>query len=556
MKLWRILLTFLVAGLCRAAETRVLFLGDSITYDGRWAAWVESALRNDPAYAEAEFINAGLGSETTSGLSEVGHAGGQFPRPCVHERLARVLAGCKPTLVIACYGMNDGIYQPLDESRMEAYRKGMTKLKEEVEKASARIVFVTPSLHLADKPLSDAARYDTVLDAQAAWLNGQKSAGWQVVDVRPELKEKVAAAKQKNPDSTFTKEGDHQGALTYVRPGFVFAKDGVHPGEEGHRFIAEALCRGLWPVLGLKGEPKFASAEAYPILLKRAHLLRDAWLTETKHTRPGVPAGKPLPQAQDEAKGLLDQYRAIAGAKVSEWSGYRRLDFMVNGRAALLVLPKEAAKGKPWIWRTEFFGHEPQGDIALLEKGFHVAYIDMQDMYGAPVSMKHMDAMYDHLVSTYGLSNKTVLEGFSRGGLFAFNWAVLHPERAAGLYVDAPVCDFKSWPGGKGSGPGAPGDWQKLLKVYGMNEAEALAYKKNPVDQLEPLAKAGVPILAVIGDADEVVPVKENIDLVEERYKKLGGKIEVIRKAGGKHHPHSLKDPAPIVEFVVKAVGN
>ena len=554
MNFWRLLLFIFLAGLCRAAETRVLFLGDSITYDGRWAAWVESALRNDPAYADADFLNVGLGSETTSGLSEDGHAGGKFPRPCVHERLGRVLTAWKPTLVIACYGMNDGIYQPLDEGRMDAYRKGMTKLKEEAEKASASIVFVTPSLHLADKPLSDAARYDTVLDAQAAWLNGQKSTGWQVVDVRPELKEKVAVAKQKEPEVTFAGEGANAN-VTYLAPGFVFAKDGVHPGEEGHRFFAEALCKGLWPVLGLKGEPKFANAEAYPVLLKRAHLLRDAWLTETKHTRPGVPAGKPVAQAEEEAKNLLESYRSIAEAKASEWSGYRRLDFTVDGRAALLVMPKEAAKGKPWIWRTEFFGHEPQGDIALLGKGFHVAYISVQDIYGAPVGMKHMDAMYDHLVSTYGLSKKTVLEGFSRGGLFAFNWAALHPERVAGLYVDAPVCDFKSWPGGKGSGPGASADWQKLLKAYGMTEAQALAYDKNPIDNLEPLAKAGIPILAVIGDADEVVPVKENIDLVEERYKKLGGKIEVIRKPGGKHHPHSLKDPALIVEFVTKAAG-
>ncbi len=536
MKLWRIFLGLLLVFSCRAAETRVLFLGDSITYDGRWAAWVESALRNDPAYADADFLNLGLGSETTSGLSEAGHAGGKFPRPCIHERLGRVLLAWKPTLVIACYGMNDGIYQPLDEGRMEAYRKGMTKLKEEVEKTGARIVFVTPSLHLADKPLSDPARYDTVLDAQAAWLNGQKAAGWQVVDVRPDLHAAVNAAKKS--------------------PGFIFADDGVHPGEQGHRFFAEALCKGLWPILGLKGEAKFASNEAYPVLLRRAHLLRDAWLTETKHTRPGVPAGKPVPQAEEEAKGLLESYRIIASAKVSDWSGYRRLDFTVDGRAALLVLPKLAAKGKPWIWRTEFFGHEPQGDIALLEEGLHVAYIDMQDMYGAPVAMKHMDAMYDFLTSAFGLSNKTVLEGFSRGGLFAFNWAALHPERCAGLYVDNPVCDFKSWPAAKGSSQGgSPGDWQKLLKAYGMTEEQALAYDKNPIDNLAPLAKVPVPILAVIGMADTGVPPKENIDLVEERYTKLGGKIEIIRKAGSGHHPHSLKDPTPIVEFVVRVTG-
>jgi alpha-beta hydrolase superfamily lysophospholipase len=72
------------------------------------------------------------------------------------------------------------------------------------------------------------------------------------------------------------------------------------------------------------------------------------------------------------------------------------------------------------------------------------------------------------------------------------------------------------------------------------------------VDNLAPLAKAKISILSVCGDADKVVPIEENTRLVEQRYKALGGHIEVIVKPGCDHHPHSLKDPAPIVEFVQK----
>ena len=90
------------------------------------------------------------------------------------------------------------------------------------------------------------------------------------------------------------------------------------------------------------------------------------------------------------------------------------------------------------------------------------------------------------------------------------------------------------------------------LKAYGLTDAEALAYKLNPVDNLAPLAKSGIPLLSVCGDADEVVPIEENTRLVEERYKKLGGSITVIAKPGVKHHPHSLVDPAPIVNFVLE----
>jgi alpha-beta hydrolase superfamily lysophospholipase len=66
------------------------------------------------------------------------------------------------------------------------------------------------------------------------------------------------------------------------------------------------------------------------------------------------------------------------------------------------------------------------------------------------------------------------------------------------------------------------------------------------------VAKAGVPVIAVCGDADEVVPFAENTGLLERRYRELGGTIEVILKPGVGHHPHSLKDPAPVVEFLLR----
>lgn len=242
-----------------------------------------------------------------------------------------------------------------------------------------------------------------------------------------------------------------------------------------------------------------------------------------------------------------------SAVKVSNWSGYEKLDFKLGGRNALIVKPKKALPGNPWIWRPEFFGVFAQADVALLEKGWHVGYIDIYNMFGSPKALSVMDEYYAHVTKTCGLSKRPVIEGLSRGGLFAFNWTALHPDRVSGLYVDAPVCDFKSWPAGKGKGKGAKSEWAELLKIYGFaNEVEALAYKGNPVDNLAPIARAGIPILAVVGDADDVVPVEENIAVVEKRYLALGGKIEVIHKPGVGHHPHGLKDPKPIVDWVMK----
>ena len=273
----------------------------------------------------------------------------------------------------------------------------------------------------------------------------------------------------------------------------------------------------------------------------------------TTHAAPLSTPAPPVPAQASVASAATPPSDSTAPVKKSVWNGFAREDFQVDGRAAWLVLPKTPADGKPWIWRTEFFGHEPQGDLALLEKGYHVGYLQVSNLYGAPVSLDAMDKYYDYVRATYGLSAKTVMEGFSRGGLYAFNYAARHPDRIAAIYGDAPVCDVRSWPGGKGQGPGSKAEWEGCKKVYGFaTDEEAAAYKLNPVDNLVPLAAAKIPILCVVGDADEVVPLNENAGLVETRYQALGGTIELIRKPGGKHHPHSLKDPTPIVDFILK----
>jgi pimeloyl-ACP methyl ester carboxylesterase len=183
-----------------------------------------------------------------------------------------------------------------------------------------------------------------------------------------------------------------------------------------------------------------------------------------------------------------------------------------------------------------------------------VAYIDVQNMYGAPIAMRYMDGLHSHMIESFGLSKQCVLEGFSRGALFALNWAALRPQSVACLYLDAPVCDFKSWPGGKGRAEGSADDWLRLKQAYGLTEEQAMAYKSNPVDTLAPIAAAGIPIIAVYGAADVDLPPEENILLLQSRYRALGGDITVIAKPGVGHHPHSLSDPTPLSKFILSHV--
>ncbi len=236
----------------------------------------------------------------------------------------------------------------------------------------------------------------------------------------------------------------------------------------------------------------------------------------------------------------------------SSWQGYDRYDFVVDGCKTLVVQPKQTAPGAPWIWRAEFFDHRPETDIALVSRGFHLVYMDVGNTFGCPDAMAHWAVLYDLLITKHGLSKKPALEGLSRGGLYVYAWAAANPDKVSCIYGDNPVCDFKSWPGGRGSGPGSPDDWQALLRCYHFeSDEQALAWEGNPVDTLKPLAEANIPLIHVCGDADEVVPHEENTALLKERYEGLGGQITVIIKKGFKHHPHGLDDPAPLVDFII-----
>ena len=86
-----------------------------------------------------------------------------------------------------------------------------------------------------------------------------------------------------------------------------------------------------------------------------------------------------------------------------------------------------------------------------------------------------------------------------------------------------------------------------------MTEDEAAEFKGFPIDGLAPLAESKIPLLHIVGTADTTVPPAENTDILEARYKELGGPVEVIRKEGLKHHPHCLPNPNRIVDFALES---
>jgi pimeloyl-ACP methyl ester carboxylesterase len=239
----------------------------------------------------------------------------------------------------------------------------------------------------------------------------------------------------------------------------------------------------------------------------------------------------------------------------SRWRGFVCLEDIVDGRPCKIVCPDTPAPGRPWAWRPEFFDAFAGIDEALVRNGFHLAYLDVVDHYGSPKAIAHGEAFHRHLVTLHGLSTKPAFIALSRGGLFAFNWAASHPDKVACIYADNPVCDFKSWPAGQGTGKGSPTDWGKCLAVYGLNEITAVAYQNNPVHNAAQLAAHHIPLFQVYGDRDDIVPAEENAVRMRAAYLAAGAPYNEIVKPGAGHHPHGLDDPLPLTDFMQQHAG-
>ncbi len=262
---------------------RVLFLGDSITYSGQYVAMVETALRVHPLRRSWEILNLGLPSETVSGLSEPGHAGGAFPRPDLAERLDRVLAKTRPEILLACYGMNDGIYHPFSEERFARFQAGIRHLRARAAAHGARLIHLTPAAFDAQPIRSrtlpaglDAypqpyAGYDEVLARYAAWLMERRAEGWEVIDIHTAMKSTLAARRQTQPE-------------------FRYAGDGVHPNDEGHWVMAQEVLSGLGvSTVSARAVVDFAEGRVVQIGQVSQIVKTNGGIELTWHTAPPMP---------------------------------------------------------------------------------------------------------------------------------------------------------------------------------------------------------------------------------------------------------------------------
>ncbi len=279
---------------------RVLFLGDSITHASLYVAWIDMQLRLQGASPRPEIISLGLSSETCCGLSEPGHP---FPRPNVHERLQRALQLIRPDVVVACYGMNDGIYHPFSPQRFAAYQQGIRRLVEKVHQAGAKVVLLTPPpfdpLPLKKKGVLKPAPktphgyqgifadYDQVLARYARWILRGDHGADLVVDLRTPMLAVVKEERKKDPQ-------------------FTLSPDGIHPNERGHRIMAAAVLRAWGVATEMEPPPGL-----WPLVKRRTRMLHAAYLSAVGHKRPGIKPGLPLKEALARAARLDEQIASL-----------------------------------------------------------------------------------------------------------------------------------------------------------------------------------------------------------------------------------------------------
>ena len=185
----------------------------------------------------------------------------------------------------------------------------------------------------------------------------------------------------------------------------------------------------------------------------------------------------------------------------------------------------------------------------MIEHGYHLVYCDVVELWGAPKAVARWD-QFHALAQKIGLGPKPVLEGMSRGGTIIFNWAKANPTKVTAIYGDNPLLDLRVF----GTAREGSGDMKKsFLDAYGITEAQIPDFKGSPIDGLEALAAARVPVFFVLGAKDDVVPIAKHADVFEARYKALGGSVTRWVKPEAGHHPHGLVPVQPLVDAVLAA---
>jgi pimeloyl-ACP methyl ester carboxylesterase len=280
-------------------------------------------------------------------------------------------------------------------------------------------------------------------------------------------------------------------------------------------------------------------------------------LTKTTDAQAPTSPDPRILSGSSTADVALHEHLVFKGDKI-DWHGFDRYDFVMDMRTltitpfkapiveqsgnlgdsdkgklrCVVVVPKQAAVGIPWSWRGVYWNHQPQAEVELLKRGFHIAYISvdpkplssteltmderMDELGMSRRALAEWDAWYAYLTGQYGLSKKPAFIGMSRGGIFEYQWASANPDKVSAIYADNPGIEHEGF------------------------------------QKLGDLARADIPLLQICGTIDPIFG--KYASAIEAIYQQFGGRVSMMIKEGYAHHPHSLRNPKPIADFIEQSV--
>ena len=225
--------------------------------------------------------------------------------------------------------------------------------------------------------------------------------------------------------------------------------------------------------------------------------------------------------------------------------------FEVAGNKVFLYAAPKPAEGKPWVWYAptlkgvSLAGRKMYFE-GFLKAGISIAGFDLGEVRGGPASTEKFHQCYDAMVKR-GFSQKPILLGQSRGGIMTLAWAFRHPDKVSAWVGIYPVCNLASWP--------LKNSKAATLADFALPEAELVTKLKefNPVDNLQGLLANKVPLFAVHGDSDKVVPYDDNTRLLKERYEAGGGRFTLkLIRGEGHQETASFFECKELLDFVLK----
>lgn len=193
---------------------RVVFFGDSITEQQLYTNYVEAYLATSYPEYGFSFFNAGWSGDTAPGGA---------------KRLDRDVLSIKPTVVILCYGMNDGQCASPSEAIRNQFAAGMHELVDRLKEKGIRILLMTPGM--VDESVNP----------------GLKSIQYNMKGLRILADEilKLAATEKLPVCDTHKLMNDVDARAKAAVPGFCMIPDSVHPDPAGHLVMAYGLLQAL-----------------------------------------------------------------------------------------------------------------------------------------------------------------------------------------------------------------------------------------------------------------------------------------------------------------------